>query len=103
MVRKTGGFVLIFFTFAIMLSPARLSVCRLSSVCNARNARAPYSGGCSCRQFFYSIWYLDIQRKFLSSQGNPSVGELNAKGVDKYSDFGPIEDYMLTRTHQEMR
>ena len=39
------------FTFATCFRP---SVC-LSSVCNVR---APYSGGCNFRQFFYSIWYL---------------------------------------------
>jgi len=38
-----------------MLSPVRRSVCRLS-VCNAR---APYSGGCNFRQYFYSVWYTD--------------------------------------------
>jgi len=26
--------------------------------------------------------------------GEPSVGELNARGVAKYSDFGPIEGYI---------
>jgi len=36
-----------------MLSPVRLSVCRLS-VCNVR---APYSGGSNFRQYFYGIWY----------------------------------------------
>jgi len=33
----------------------RPSVCRLSSVCNAR---APYSGGWNFRQYFYGIGYL---------------------------------------------
>jgi len=43
------------FTFANCCRPSGLSfVCRLS-VCNAR---APYSGGCNFRQFFYGIWYL---------------------------------------------
>jgi len=45
---------------------ARPSICRLSSVCLSSvrlssivcNARAPYSGGCKFRQFFYAIWYL---------------------------------------------
>ena len=32
----------------------RPSVCRLSVVCNAR---APCSGGCNYRQYFYGIWY----------------------------------------------
>jgi len=38
-------------TFAIMLS----TVC-LSSVVG--NARAPYSGGCNFRQYFYGVWYV---------------------------------------------
>jgi len=41
------------FTFAICCRP---SVCPMSVV---GNARAPYSGGCNFRQYFYDIWYLD--------------------------------------------
>jgi len=37
------------FTFAIMLSPVRLSV--------VYNVRAPYSGGSNFRQYFYGIRY----------------------------------------------
>jgi len=37
-----------------------------------------------------------------SSQGNPSVGGLNARGVAKYSDFGPIEGY-ISETVQDKR
>jgi len=36
-----------------------------------------------------------------SSQGNPSIGELNKSGVAKYSDFGPIERY-ISETVQDM-
>ena len=45
------------FTFAICYHPSvcRLSVCRLSVVCNVR---APYSGGSNFRQYFYGIRYL---------------------------------------------
>jgi len=80
------------FTFAILLLPVHLS-----SVCNAR---APYSGGCKFPQFFYAIWYLGhpltstenfteiVQREPLHR------GELNTRGVAKYSDFGPIEGYI---------
>jgi len=44
------------FTFAICYRPSvcRLSVCLSSVVCNAR---APYSGGSTFRQYFYGIWY----------------------------------------------
>jgi len=34
--------------------------------------------------------------------GNPSVGELNTRGVAKYSDFGPIEGY-ISETVQDSR
>jgi len=43
------------FTFAIMLSPVRLSSVVCLSVCNVR---APYSGGSNFRQYFYGIRYL---------------------------------------------
>ena len=36
-----------------------------------------------------------------SSQGTPPTGELNARGVTKYSDFGPIEGY-ISETVQDM-
>ena len=81
---------------------ARPSVC-LSSV---GNTRAPYSGGSNFRQYFYGIWYpshpltLKISRR--SSQGNPSAGELNTRGVVKYSDFGPIDGY-ISETVQDRR
>jgi len=78
---------------------ARQSVVCLSSVCNAR---APYSGGCNLRQFFYGIYmYLpwpsaDMHRKFYGDRhrGTPPPGELNTRGVAKYSDFGPTDGYI---------
>jgi len=69
---------------------ATTSAVRLSSaVCNVR---APYSGDWNFRKCFYAIWTLAIcwhPGKILrrSSQGNPSVGELNTRGVAEYSDF----------------
>jgi len=38
----------------------------------------------------------DIHRKLYgdSPSRTPPAGELNAKGVSKYSDFGPIEGYI---------
>ena len=77
--------------FLAMSSSVRLSVCRPSSVvCLSSvvcNVRAPYSGNWNFRQCFYAIWYLGIcdpSIKILrrSSQGNPSVGGLNQRGVD---------------------
>jgi len=64
-----------------MLSPVRLSV-----VCNAR---APYSGGS-----YYRHPQKILRRSY---QGNPS-----AKGVAKYSDFGPIEG-CISETVQDRR
>jgi len=87
-----------------MLSSVRLSsVCRLS-VCNVR---APYSAGSNFPKIFYAFGTLAIQwhpLKILrrSSQGNPSVRELNTRGVAKYSDFGPIEGY-VSETVQDRR
>jgi len=88
------------FTFAICCRP---SVC-LSFVCNAR---APYSVGWNFRQYFYGIkvpwpsadvpWpSADIQWKFHGDRprGTPPPGELNTRGVAKYSDFGPIDGYI---------
>jgi len=86
------------FTFAICRRPSvcRLSVCRLSVVCNVR---APYSGDYNFRQCFYAIWYLDhlwpFDKNFTEIvPENPSVAGLNQRGVAKYSDFGPFQDYI---------
>jgi len=76
------------FTFANCYRP---SVCRLSSVCNGR---APYSGGCKISAIFlrhFIPWpSLDIYVKFYGDRprGTPPSGELNTRGVVKYSDFG---------------
>ena len=39
---------------------------------------------------------VDIHGKFYGDppSGTPPAGELNARGVAKYSDFGPIEGYI---------
>jgi len=37
-----------------------------------------------------------------SFQGNPSVGGLNARGVAKYIDVGPIEGY-ISKTMKDWR
>ena len=75
-----------------LFAVARPSVSQ-SVVCNVR---VPYSGGSNFRQYFYGIRYLGhpwhplkISRR--SSQGTPPPGELNTRGVAKYSDFGPID------------
>jgi len=82
----------------------RPSVCRLS-VCNAR---APYSGGWNFRQYFYCIWYLGHPLTFRKkiygdrTRGTPPSGELNTRGVAKYSDFGLIDGY-ISETVQDTR
>jgi len=77
----------------------RYAVARPSVVCNAR-ARL--------RQLKFSTMFLrhlvglpwpsiDIREKFYGDRprGTPPSGELNTRGVAKYSDFGPIEGYIL--------
>ena len=83
-----------------MLSPVRLSV-----VCNVR---VPYSGGSNFRQYFYGIRYpahpLTSTENFTEIvPGEPlRLGELNTRGVVKYSDFGPIDGY-ISETVQDRR
>jgi len=85
------------FTFAISYRPP---VCRLSVVCNTR---APYRGGSNFRQYFFGIRYLGhpltSTKKFHGDRprGTPPPGELNTRGVAKYSDFGSIDGYISKR------
>jgi len=79
------------FTFVI---PVCLSVvCRLSRSCTL------------LRRFKFSAIFLrhlvpwspfDVPGKFYGDhpRGTPPSGELNIRGVAKYSDFGPIEGYI---------
>jgi len=61
---------------------------------------ARYSGVSNFRRYFYGIWYLrhplTSTKNFteIAPRGTPPSGELNARGVAKYSDFGPIEGYI---------
>jgi len=78
-----------------LLHYVHTTFCRLS-ICNVR---ASYSGDWNFRQCFYAIWYLGhlwpFDKKITEiSPGNPSVGELNRRGVAKYSDFGPFQGYI---------
>ena len=73
-----------------------LSQFRLSSVCNVG---APYSGLKLSAKFLHRCvrWpSSDLREKFYgdSPRGTPLSGALNARGVSKYSDFGPIEGYI---------
>jgi len=85
-----------------ILSPVRLSV-----VCHLQHSCA------LLRRFKFSAIFLrhlvpwpsvDIHIKFYGDRptGNPPPGELNTRGVVKYSDFGPIEGYTL-ETVQDRR
>jgi len=51
------------------------------------------------RQYFFTAVYPgrpDLHAKFYGDRprGTPSSEALNARGVAKYSDFGPIEGYI---------
>jgi len=74
------------FTFAICYRP---SVCRLSVVClSSVTLVRP--------QAVQSFESVDIHWKFHGDRprGTPPPGELNTRGVAKYSDFGPIDGYI---------
>ena len=68
----------------------------MSSVCNVR---APYSGDWNFRQCFYAIWYIchpwPFDKNFTDIvPRKPLRRGLNARGVAKYSDFGPFQGYI---------
>jgi len=77
-----------------LLSPVRLHVGRLSSVTLMRPTQAvEIFGNISTALGTLDISHpLKISRR--SPQGNPSAGELNTRGVAKYSDYGPIDGYL---------
>ena len=97
------------FMFAICHRP---SVCRLSVVCLSvclssvtfvrptqtieifGNFSSPFGTLAICWHLGKILWR--------SSHGNPSVGELNRRGVAEYSDFGPIDGY-ISETVQDRR
>jgi len=77
------------------------AIARPSVVClSVCNVRAPYSSGSDFRQYFYGIKYLG--HPWTSTEnftdivpGEPHPpGELNTRGVAKYSDFGHINGYI---------
>jgi len=85
------------FTFAICCRP---SVC-LKSVCLERSctllSRLKFSA--ICLRHLVPCPFFDIRGKFYEDRprGTPQSGELNARGVAKYSHFGPIEGYISER------
>jgi len=86
-----------------MLLPVRPSivallsvVCRLSSVTFVHPTQAIETFG-NVSTPFDTLAICDLSIKILprSSQGNPSVGGLNQRGVAKYCDFRPFQGYIL--------
>ena len=85
-----------------MLSPVRLS--------SVYNGRATYAAGGNFGIFSTPFGIVvpwpsgDIHGKFYGHRpgGAPPPGELNARGVAKYSDFGPIEGH-ISETVQDRR
>jgi len=77
-----------------------LSSVRLSSVTFVRPTQAVQIFG----NFSTALDTLAMSLKILrrSAQGNPPPGELNTRGVAKYSDFGPIDGY-ISETVQDSR
>ena len=84
-------------TFGSLLSQFRLSVCRLSPV--SVTLVHPTHGLKLSAIFLHRCvrWpSSDLHTKFYGDipRGTPPSGALNARGVSKYSDFGPIEGYI---------
>ena len=79
-----------------------LSVCRLSvtfvhptqAIEIFRNVYTPFGT--------LDIYWFRGKILLRSSQGNPSVGVLNRRGVARYSNFGPLQDY-ISETVQDRR
>ena len=86
-----------------MFAICRRASVRLSVVCNVR---APYAGDMfgNVSTPFGTLAICDPSVKILrrSSQGNPSVGGLNQRAVEKCSDFGPLQG-CISETVQDRR
>ena len=81
---------------------ARPSVC-VSSVMLVRPTQAVEFSAIFLRHLV--AWpSIDMHRKFYGDRlrGTPLSGELNPRGVAKYSDYGPIEGY-ISETVQDTR
>jgi len=88
-------------TFAICCRP---SVCRLSVVFNARAPTQAVVVFGNLSTAFVRWPSVDMHRKFYGDRprGTPRSGELNSRGVAKYSNFGPMEGH-ISETAQDMR
>jgi len=70
-----------------------LSVCRLSSVTFVHPTQAIEIFG----NGFYAMWYISNPLKSIDNftESVPASRGLNARGLAKYSDFGPLKSYHL--------
>ena len=84
-----------------MVSPVRLSVCRLS-ITLVHPTQAVVTFGIVFLRRLVPWPSADMKILWSSSQGNPPSGVLNPRGVAKYSDVGPIEGY-ISETAQDTR
>ena len=91
------------FMFAICRRPSVSVVCRLSSVTFVHPTQAIEIFD-NISTPFGTLAICDSSVKILrrSSQGNPSVGGLNQRGVEKCDDFGPFQSY-ISETVQDRR
>ena len=70
-------------------------VCRLSSVMFVHPTQAiEIFGNVSMPLVTLAICDPSVKILWRSSQGNPSVGGLNQRGVEKCSDVGPFQGYI---------
>ena len=78
--------------------PVRLSSVCLSSLTFVRRTQAvQILGHISTALGTLAIHWHSLKISRRSSQGTPPPGELNTRGVAKYSDFGPIDGYNRKR------
>jgi len=85
-----------------MLSPVRLSTLPITLV-HPIQAVEIFGNISTVLRLLVPWPSIDIHRKFYGDgpRGNPSTGELNTRGVAKYSDFGPIEAYIPKITNKK--
>ena len=90
-------------TLTLLFSERELMFC-LSSVCNVRDPTQPIEIFHNVFAPFNTLVTWRHPGKILrrSSQGNPSVGGLNQRVVEKCSDFGPLRGY-ISETMQDRR